>query len=112
MLPATIIIGFGQYLDPLAYGTNYKLQDTTFVVSTVLELLPTAGGSYLGVVGVVYGLLIAQIVNIVHEKFVSVRNALSEELASCQQVSVLIKSIATKSKLNYHHDDSFLYDRT
>jgi hypothetical protein len=27
---------------------------------------------------------------------VTIRNALSEELASCQQVSVLIKSIAVK----------------
>jgi hypothetical protein len=95
-LPAYILILFAQQIIAFFYGTNYSFRDISVVEPTILTYLGTTAGSFLTVVGVVYGLLIAQIVGIVHEKFVTIRNALSEELASCQQVSVLIKSIAVK----------------
>jgi len=96
MVPAYILILFVQQVYAFFYGTNYSFDDVTLVEPVANKFLGTAIGSYLTVVGVMYGLLVAQIVGIVHEKFVSIRNALSEELASCQQVSVLIKSISVK----------------
>jgi hypothetical protein len=96
VIPAYVLIIFGQQIFALFYGTNYSFEDVTVDLPLVAQFLPTADGSYLTVVGVVYGLLVAQIVSIVQEKFVSIRNALSEELASCQQVSVLIKSVSTR----------------
>jgi len=110
VLPAFGMILCTGHINAFFYGTNYNVDDLTIDVPLIAQFLPTADGSYLAVVGVVYGLLIAQIIAIVHEKFVSIRNALSEELASCQQVSVLIKSISTKGRCIHYVKYIFLDD--
>jgi hypothetical protein len=100
VMPAFILILSFQHVFAFFYGTNYSVKDVALNMEALEGFLPSSVGSFLSVTGVVYGLLSAQVVNIVHEKFVSIRNALSEELASCQQVSVLIKSISTRGASN------------
>ena len=82
-----LILAFGdRLLLEIFYGRDVKPGD-------LKDYLNDAVGNYLSVIGLVYGLLVAQLLGMAHARKDSIRSALASELSGVHRILVLLREI-------------------
>jgi len=93
VLPALVMLLASQSVLKLFFGQSRDQYDYDLDMVPIDTYLNEAVASFLTVTGVLYSLIVSQLFTLINEKFVNIRDALGDELASCRQIVLCIKAI-------------------